>query len=195
MFVCFAGGLLVAPLCGEPVLSSLTEDPLRLLIASVLWYLMFYCPQDLFYTLTVKQAAKIPLYLMKGLYYPKKIVAGLKHAKHVYKNNLLAGIIIAIVKTNGSGVIKPFSRLARGKWRADEFESMKPSVTTKYCIISAVLYALVPTDLVYIIIAGLLLTMKVGPLFGLPVDPFTKAESILAPKLFGEHAAIGKKLN
>ncbi len=47
------------------------------------------------------------------MYYPKKIVAGIRHAKYIFKRNPLAGIIIATLKGNGSGIIKPFARLSR----------------------------------------------------------------------------------
>eukprot|EP00095_Tigriopus_kingsejongensis_P007351 maker-scaffold589_size129586-snap-gene-0.45 protein:Tk07351 transcript:maker-scaffold589_size129586-snap-gene-0.45-mRNA-1 annotation:"trimeric intracellular cation channel type b" len=189
MIICFAGGLLAAPLCGEPILSPIVDDPMRLLIASGLWYFMFYCPKDAIYK--ASKRAKIPLYALKGLYYPKKILSGIKHAKHIFKHNLLAAAVIATVKGNGSGLIKPFARLARGQWSPDVFESVKPSLTTKYCFVSALVYLLFPWDITYVIIVGLLITMKVGPLFNLPVDPFAQLEHRVSPYLFGEHK--GKK--
>lgn len=48
-----------------------------------------------------------------GMYYPKKILGGIKHAKFIFKKNPIAGIVIATLKGNGSGIIKPFARLAR----------------------------------------------------------------------------------
>ena len=59
------------------------------------------------------------------------------------------------------------------------------SVTTKYCFISALLYVILPTDSTYILIAGLLITMKAGPLFAVPVDVFQPVEEILSPLVFG----------
>ena len=47
------------------------------------------------------------------MYYPKKILGGIKHAKFIFKKNPIAGIVIATLKGNGSGIIKPFARLAR----------------------------------------------------------------------------------
>ena len=47
------------------------------------------------------------------MYYPKKILGGIKHAKFIFKKNIIAGIVIATLKGNGSGIIKPFARLAR----------------------------------------------------------------------------------
>ena len=186
MMVCFAGALIVNPLCGESPLEFL-QDPFRIAIASILWYFMFYSPKDIVYEATKKLPVKVPLYLIKGLYYPKKILAGIKHAKHVFsKSNILAIILIATLKANGSGFIKPFARFARGTTEniSGCLETMKPSVTTKYCLICSILYTLIPGDLTYIIIAGLLVTMKAGPLFSVPVDGFTVVENKISPIVF-----------
>jgi trimeric intracellular cation channel len=48
MLSCFAGGVLVAPLCGEPIMAAFA-DGIKVLIASVLWFLVYYTPHDLFY--------------------------------------------------------------------------------------------------------------------------------------------------
>ena len=154
MMTCFAGALIVNPLCGESPLEFL-EDPLRIAIATLLWYLMFYGPKDIIYETSKILPVKTGLYLIKGLYYPKKILGGIKHAKHVFsKTNILAIILIATLKSNGSGFIKPFARFARGATEnvSGCLETMKPSVTTKYCLICSTLYALLPGDLTYIII-------------------------------------------
>lgn len=184
MMVCFAGGILAAPLCGEPMLSALVDDPMRLLIATALWYMMFYFPKDMIYK--ASKQAKIPLYTIKGLYYPKKILSGIKHAKHIFKQNPLAAVVIATVKGNGSGLIKPFARLARGRWSPDVFESIKPSLTTKYCFLCALIYVYFPWDVTYVLIVGILITMKVGPLFNVSMDPFTVTEHKIAPFVFGD---------
>ena len=84
---------MVAPLCGEPVLDAV-GDPLRLLIFTVLWFLMYYTPGDIAYKGSKIFPVKVGLYVLKGMYYPKKIVAGIKHAKHVFQGNLLAHVII-----------------------------------------------------------------------------------------------------
>ncbi len=175
----------MSPLCGEPVLETI-NDPLRLAVFTLLWFLMFYVPGDFVYTLSKVKPVKIGLYVLKGLYYPKKIVAGIKHAKHIFHGNLIAYVVVATVKANGSGFIKPVARLVRGATNdiAGCFESLKPSVTTKYCFICAVLYTLLPGDLIYILIAGLLVTMKAGPLFSLPVDVFKPFEDKVCPLVF-----------
>jgi len=184
-FTSFAGGFLVAPLCGEPVLDAV-NDPMRLVIFTILWYLLYYTPGDIVYKASKMLPVKLILYVLKGMYYPKKIVAGIKHAKHVFHGNLIAHIVIATLKANGSGFMKPAARFLRGNTEniTGVLESMKPSVTTKYCLICAILYIFVPGDLIYIIICGLLVTMKAGPLFAAPVDVFKPLEDRICPLLF-----------
>jgi hypothetical protein len=48
MLSCFAGGVLVAPLCGEPILAAFA-DGVKVFIATVLWFLIYYTPHDLTY--------------------------------------------------------------------------------------------------------------------------------------------------
>ena len=192
--ISFAGSFLVNPLCGEPVL-EVVGDPLRLLIFTVLWYLMFYSPGDHVYHLSKTKPFKIPLYVLKGMYYPKKIAAGIKHAKHIFHGNFLAYIIIATLKANGSGFMKPFARVVRGATEdiAGALESMKPSVTSKYCFLCAILYTFYPGDLAYILMAGLLITMKAGPLFEVPVDVFKPAEDKICPLIFSKREKVPEK--
>jgi hypothetical protein len=79
------------------------------------------------------------------------------------------------------------TRLVRGT--SDKFagslESMKPGVTTKYCFISALLYVILHTNSTYILFAGLLITMKAGPISAVPVDVFQLVEEKLSPLVFG----------
>ena len=71
MMTCFAGSLLTAPLCGEPLLAGLTEDPKRLVIATALWYALFYLPRDVVYNFVADtKALKVPLYAIKGRFIP-----------------------------------------------------------------------------------------------------------------------------
>jgi len=136
---------------------------------------------------------RIIMYCIKGLYYPKKVLAGMKHAAHELPGNFLAMLLVAVCKGNGSGIMKPFCRLVRGVWTPSGFESLMPSVTTKYCILAALLLHLVPGDATYIAVAGLFLSMKVGPLFGVPVDLFSPVENKVCPLLLGIPESDQKK--
>jgi len=184
MMSCFAGGLLVAPLCGEPLLSAF-GDNIKLVMATVLWFLIYYSPQDIAYQVTKMFPVRLVMYCLKGIYYPKKVLAGMKHAKHLLPGNFLAMLVIACCKGNGSGLIKPFCRLVRGVWTPSSWESLVPSVCTKYCLVAALLLTLLPGDLTYMVVAGLFLAMKVGPLFAVPVDLFSPVEALVCPLVLG----------
>merc|ERR1711997_1019023 len=194
IMACFAGGLLVNPLCGEPLLAAL-GDSVKLAMASVLWFLLYYCPQDLAFQFSKIFPVRIVLYLIKALYYPKKVLAGIKHAGHVLPGNFLAMLLVAVCKGNGSGIIKPFCRLVRGVWSPSGFETLIPSVTSKYCLLAALLFYLLPGDVTYVAVAGLFLTMKVGPLFGVPVDLFSPVENKICPLIMGLPEQDQKKTN
>merc|ERR1711962_1806789 len=71
MLSCFAGGLLVAPLCGEPLLGAVGDNT-KVCIATLLWFLLYYSPQDMCYQVTKMFPVRLCLYIVKGVYYPKK---------------------------------------------------------------------------------------------------------------------------
>ena len=106
-----------------------------------------------------------------------------------------AHIIIATLKANGSGFMKPMARFVRGATEniSGCLESMKPSVTTKYCLICSTLYVLMPCDIIYIIITGLLITMKAGPLFQVPVDVFKPVEDKVCPLVYNQRDRTSEK--
>jgi len=184
MLSCFAGGVLVAPLCGEPLLGAL-GDSTKLALATLIWFLLYYCPQDLVFNFTKMFPVRLIMYSIKGVYYPKKVLAGMKHAAHVLPGNVLAMVVIACCKGNGSGILKPFCRLVRGVWTPTSWETLVPSVCTKYCILATLLLTLLPGDFTYVGVAGLFLTMKVGPLFNVPVDLFSPVENLAGPLVLG----------
>jgi len=184
MLSCFAGGVLVAPLCGEPILGAF-GDSTKLGLATLLWFLLYYCPQDLAYNFSKMFPVRIMMYTIKGVYYPKKVLAGMKHAAHVLPGNFLALVLVACCKGNGSGIIKPFCRLVRGVWTPTSWETLVPSICTKYCILATLLLTFLPGDFTYVAVAGLFLSMKVGPLFGVPVDLFSPVENMLCPLVMG----------
>ena len=102
MLSCFAGGLLVNPLCGEPLLAAL-GDSTKLAMATLIWFLLYYCPQDLAFQFSKMFPVRIMMYTIKGIYYPKKVVAGMKHAAHVLPGNFLALMVVACCKVSFFG--------------------------------------------------------------------------------------------
>ena len=176
---------MVSLVCGEAVLPALLADPLRLFLATMLWYGFFFGPKDWPFKVAEKAYVKLPLCAIKGLHYPVKIVSGLKHSRHLFRRSVLPAVAVAVLKSNGSGIIKPLARLARGKWTPAQSESMMPSTTTKMCLLGALIYNSFPYDVTYIGLVGLFVAMKSCPAAGIPFDPFTKVEDALAPIVLG----------
>jgi len=61
--------------------------------------------------------------------------------------------------------------------------------------LAALLFYLLPGDVTYVAVAGLFLTMKVGPLFGVPVDLFSPLENKICPLILGLPDQDQKKSN
>ena len=95
--------------------------------------------------------------------------------------------MVALLKSNGAAFMKPFARLARGQLDgiASSLETLKPSLATKCCFLCSVAYVILPWDLTYILMAGVLVAMKAGPLFGVPVDVLAPLEAKYVPIVFG----------
>lgn len=187
MILCFAGNILTTALCGQSMLQSITEDNLRLASATIIWYLIFYSPKDVGVSILRSTLLRIPVSVMKGLYYPKKIVAGIKYAKLVnnVKSNHVAGLALAMAKANGSGFLRPFAFFLLGIWKPSNSESLFPSMATKYCFLCACLYLVCPSDATYIIMIVVMVAFKTAPIFEVHLNPFTRVEQVVSPKLFG----------
>jgi len=67
----------------------------------IIRFLLYYCPQDLAFQFSKIFPVRIVLYLIKALYYPKKVLAGMKHAGHVLPGNFLAMLLVAVCKVSG----------------------------------------------------------------------------------------------
>ncbi len=67
---------------------------------------------------------------------------GLTDGQKSFPNSHYLGpVAIAVIKGNGSALMSPFARAIRGDWRPAATEAMRPSVTTKECLLAAVLFA------------------------------------------------------
>jgi len=174
----FAGSMVANPLLGKPVFDSLSNE-YNLYLASAIWWAVFYSPGDVVYTLTTSQAVYVPVCVVKEIYRAKKIVGGISDASKKYPDHEIIQVAVGLIKGNGSGFIKPITRLVTGKWAPGSSEILKMSVTSKECLVAAVLlvahaagYVPLALDLLYLGIVSTFLVVKLTSLLADPIDPF-----------------------
>ncbi|TNN83239.1 Trimeric intracellular cation channel type B [Liparis tanakae] len=144
MLFCFGGAVLSAVMLAEPVVAPLSNST-GVLLASITWYLVFYCPMDLVYSCAALLPLRLVLSGMKEVTRTWKVLGGVAQAHGKYKDSLLVMIAIGWAKGAGGGLISNFEQLVRGVWKPETNELLKMSYPTKITLIGAVLFALQQT--------------------------------------------------
>ena len=89
-------------------------------------------------------------------------------------------VIIATLKGNGSGFAGPIVRFVRGNLNPKSQELVKPSTTTKLCFWSAIALTFVADiQLVYPILVGIFVALKLSSILGEAIDPFKPVENLV----------------
>jgi len=189
----FAGSLLCYPLLGKPMFGAFKDEHLVLWCFAI-FIAVNFTPGDLFYQLVNLKPVYVPIAVLKEIYRGKKIFAGLQEGATAFPASpYLIPIIVAVLKGNGSAFAAPFARAVRGDVNASKSELMTPSVTTKECLLGAILMlTLADKDLIYISLILLFITIKLGSVFGQAVDPFKPAEEIVFGVLKGLAGSVEK---
>ncbi|XP_074115943.1 trimeric intracellular cation channel type 1B.1 [Cotesia typhae] len=192
MLVVFAGGMLCNGLIGEPILAPLKNTP-QVLVATVVWYVIFYTPFDIGYKVAKFLPVKILFSAMKEIYRCKKVYDGVTHAGKLYPNAYLIMILIGTLKGNGAGFTKLFERLIRGVWTPTAMEFMQPSFPTKACLVASIIFVLdkktdlisAPHALVYFGIVIFFIYFKLSSILLGIHDPFVPFENLICQIFFG----------
>jgi len=181
----FAGSMIANPLLGKPVFGAVSNE-YNLYLATLVWWAIFYSPGDIVYSVVKNQAVYIPICVVKEIYRAKKTLGGINDAAKVYPDHELIQITVGLIKGNGSGFIKPITRLVSGSWNPGSSELLKMSVTSKECLVAALLmvadkagYVPVPIagDLLYLSIVAVFIFVKLSGVLAEPVDPFKPLEA------------------
>ncbi|XP_034752458.1 trimeric intracellular cation channel type B isoform X1 [Etheostoma cragini] len=195
MLFCFGGGVLSAFMLAEPAVAPLSNST-SVLLASITWYLVFYCPMDLVYC----GAAVLPLRLvlsgMKEVTRTWKVLGGVTQAHSKYKDSLMVMIAVGWAKGAGGGLISNFEQLVRGVWKPETNELLKMSYPTKITLIGAVLFALQQTHylplqkhhLMLIYTTLIVVNKSRMMLTGSSASPFAGIESAIYKTLFTGHS-------
>lgn len=192
MLVIFAGGMLCNGLLGEPILAPLKNTP-QLIVATVVWYIIFYTPFDIGYKVAKFLPVKVVFSAMKEVYRCKKVYDGVTHAAKIYPNAYVIMILIGTLKGNGAGFTKILERLIRGVWTPTAMEFMQPSFYTKSCLAASIIFVLdkktdlisAPHALVYFGIVIFFVYFKLSSILLGIHDPFIPFENLFCALFLG----------
>ncbi|KAG1654487.1 Trimeric intracellular cation channel type 1B.1 [Nymphon striatum] len=191
MFSIYAGAILSGVLLAEPVLTPFNNNN-QVILATIVWYLIFYSPFDIVYKVCKFLPIKLILASFKEIYRCKKVHDGVVHAAKIYPNGYLIMIIIGAVKGNGSNFTKIFERLLRGIWTPAAIEILQPGLPAKTAVVAAVIFVLdkktefitAPQALVYLGIILFFVYFKLTSLL-LGIDHFVPFENLFCALFLG----------
>ncbi|XP_072227798.1 trimeric intracellular cation channel type B [Leuresthes tenuis] len=195
MLYCFGGAVLSGIMLAEPPVAPLSNGT-GVLLASIIWYLVFYCPMDVVYCCTALLPLRLVLSGMKEVTRTWKVLGGVTQAHKKYKDSLLVMIAIGWARGAGGGLISNFEQLVRGVWKPETNELLKMSYPTKITLIGAVLFALQQSHylplqkhhLMLLYTIFIVVNKSRMMLTGSSSSPFTTIESVLYKTLFSGHS-------
>lgn len=191
MLVCFAGSFIANLLLGEPVITPF-KDHKSLIMATVVWYMIFYSPFDVVYKLARLLPFKMVLCGLKEVQRAHKVYHAVSHTAKLYPNAYLIIVIIGTVKGAGSSIMKNFERLVRGVWIPGANEILQPTFATKACIVASCIFLLerlnyiqAPHQLIYFGVVIFFVYFKLSALLLGIHDPFAPFENLFCAVFMG----------
>ena len=192
MFSTFSGTILTNFLLNEPIIGAF-KDTQQVLLATAVWYLMFYSPFDIVYKVCNFLPFKLIIASMKEVNRCHKIHNGVMHASRIYPSSYFIIILIGTVKGNGAGFLKVMERMFRGIWQPSAIEFIQPTFATKASIAASVLFIVdkktdlisAPHALVYFGVVIFLVYFKLSSMLLGINDPFGPFENLFCAIFFG----------
>ncbi|KAM8962360.1 trimeric intracellular cation channel type B [Pelodytes ibericus] len=192
MLYCFGGGILSSIMLAEPPVAFLSNGT-NILIASVIWYMVYYFPSDLFYKCSSFLPIKVIVAALKEVTRTWKIISGVTHAHSHFKDAWLVMIAIGWAKAAGGGLISNFEQLVRGIWKPESNELLKMSYPVKVSLAGAVLFTMQHTqhlpiskhNLMLLYTMYLVVTKVTMMLTRSATSPFQPIETTLGRLIFG----------
>ncbi|XP_043090349.1 trimeric intracellular cation channel type B [Puntigrus tetrazona] len=191
MLYCFGGAVLSALMMADAPVAPLSNTT-NLLLASLMWYLVFYCPLDAVYSLASVLPMRLVLSAMKEVTRTWKVMGGVTQAGRKYEDGLFVMIAVGWAKGAGGGLLSNFEQLVRGVWKPETNELLKMSYPTKVTLLGSVLFSLqqcrflpIQTHQLIFIYTLFIVTNKTRMmLLGSSSYPFSSVESLLYKTLF-----------
>lgn len=141
MLYCFGSYILADIMLGVSPIDYFHNNS-HILLASAVWYLIFFCPLNLFYKCVAFLPVKLVLVALKEVVRTRKIAAGVHHAHHAYHHGWLIMVITGYVKGSGVALMSNFEQLLRGVWKPETNEILNMSFPTKASLYGAILFTL-----------------------------------------------------
>lgn len=192
MLMCFAGSFLANFLLGEPVVAPFKRHD-DIVVATIVWYFVFYSPFDIVYKLSKILPVKVLLCILNEVQRAYKVSHGVSHSAKLYPNSYLVHVLVGTAKGAGSGIVRTFEQLVRGVWMPAHNELLRPSFATKACLVaSAILtfekqshYISAPHEVVYLGIVGFFVYFKLSAVLLNVQDPFAPFENLFCAVFMG----------
>lgn len=188
----FAGSLLSRFLLNEPIAGAF-KDNQQILIATLVWYLVFYSPADIFYKMCNLAPIRLTINILKEFHRCHKIKHGVFHAARVFPTSYFVMVLIGTINGNGSGFIRILERLCRGIWSPMENEFKRPTFATKASILASIVFVIEKTTrlisfphvIVYTIILSIFIAYKIAHIVHGVDDRVGPLENLLCYVFFG----------
>ncbi|RWS27278.1 trimeric intracellular cation channel type A-like protein [Leptotrombidium deliense] len=188
----FSGAILANLLLGEPILGAFKNSN-QLLLATAVWYLMFYSPFDAVYKACKFMPFKVVFAAMKEVIRCKKVHDGVVHAAKIYPNGFIIMVAVGTIKGNGAAFLKLVERILRGVWTPNAIEFLAPTFPTKACIAASIIFIIdrktdwisVPHALVYFGIVIFFVYFKLSSILLGIHDPFVPFENLFCAIFMG----------
>nr|CAB3267096.1 trimeric intracellular cation channel type B [Phallusia mammillata] len=195
MLCCFGGTAVVNFLCGNPVLSSFTNNR-SLLLASTIWWLTFYCPKALFSSVTEWMPVSVVLLVMKEIIRTRKIQKGIALSRPIYPSSFILCSILGMIGACGGGFIKTGALVLASPWDKETIKTFSFSTVTKTCLLFSVAYnlqidGLLQTNFKIIALcqASFLSAIVLSAKFGMPFNPYAAIEKLIC-SIFVDYEAL-----
>ncbi|XP_074053689.1 trimeric intracellular cation channel type B isoform X2 [Macrotis lagotis] len=141
MIYCFGGGILTCFLLGEAPTQFL-ENNTNVLLASSVWYIVFYCPYDIVCELYGFLPIQLLVASMKEMTRTWKIVGGITYASRNYTNAWLVLIAVGWARGVGGNLMLRMEQFLRGDWKPETSKLVEISYPVKITLVGAVLFTL-----------------------------------------------------
>lgn len=109
IFYTFPGGIMGCILSSEPPLAVLANTN-QVFVMLLAWYLVFYCPNDLFESIVSIFFIKTPLCIMQDFQRLRLVILGVNKIHTLYPNALLYPVVYATCSSSGFMFLKAIEK-------------------------------------------------------------------------------------